>query len=141
MIENSESLFINIHADCQEANAYIDKTLINPVNIFVGVPINFENNLFRIVNPSNLPINFELQSINNPDEKIIEFYPRRGTVRPRSYVEISYRMTYFLCKLINILETRTFKFYDFIKFIKRNAIYKKYFHLKKIKINNFSENN
>lgn len=95
MVQSSESLFINVYADCQEAFAYIDKTLINPANLFVGVPINFENNLVRIVNPSNLPINFEWQTINNPDEKIIEFYPRRGIVRPRSYVEISYRMTYF----------------------------------------------
>lgn len=101
MVQNSDSLFINIHADCQEAFAYIDKILINPANIFVGVPINYENNLIRIVNPSNLPINFEWETLNDPDEKIIEFYPRRGTVRPRSYVEVSYRMTYYMSNLIN----------------------------------------
>jgi len=104
MIQYSESLFINIHADCQEAFAYIDKTLINPVNFFVGVPISFENNIIRIVNPSNLPIDFEWLTVNNPDEKIIEFYPRRGIVRPRSYVEVSYRMTFFLSnyKFLNV---------------------------------------
>jgi len=98
LVQNSESLFINVHADCQEAVAYIDKIHINPLNIFVSVPISFENNTIRIVNPSNLQINFEWDNINNLDEKIIEFYPRKGVVKPRSYVEISYSMTYFMSK-------------------------------------------
>ncbi len=98
MVQHSESLFISIHADCQEAFAYIDKVLINPVNIFVTVPISFENNLIRIVNPSNLPVNFEWENIHSPDEKIIQFYPRKGLIKPRSYVEISYKMIYYMSK-------------------------------------------
>lgn len=94
-VQNSDSYCIRTIADCQESIAYIDKALIRPKNVFVGVPITYENNLLRIINPSNLPINFEWESILDSEEKTIEFYPVKGTVKARSFVEIYYKMTYY----------------------------------------------
>ena len=92
---HSESVFINYHADCQEAFAYLNKTLIFPKSIYVSVPITYENNSFKIINPSNLPINFEWENVNIEDEKFIEFSPVKGTIQPKSYVDISYKMIFY----------------------------------------------
>ena len=72
--------------------------MIKPKNIYVGVPITFNDNAIRIINPSNLPINFEWENIFIPDEKIIEFSPITGTIPPRSFIEIHYKMTFNLSK-------------------------------------------
>jgi hypothetical protein len=98
-VQNSDSYFIRVFADCQECLAYIDKALIRPKNVFVGVPISFENNLLRIINPSNLPINYEWESNFDSEEKTIEFYPVKGTVKARSFVEIYYKMTYYQSRI------------------------------------------
>lgn len=89
---------MNIHADCQESFGFIDKILIKPKNIYVGVPITFNDNTIRIINPSNLPINFEWENIFIPDDKIIEFSPITGKIPPRSFIEIHYKMTFNLSK-------------------------------------------
>lgn len=99
LIENSDSFFINVFADCQEAFAYIDKVFINPSSIYVGVPVKYQNNQVRIFNPSNLPINYEWENVYDQDEKIIEFFPNKGSIKPRSYVEIFYKMTFFISKI------------------------------------------
>lgn len=95
MVMHSDSVFVNYHADCQEAYAYLNKTLILPKDIYVSVPITFENNSLQIVNPSNLPISFEWENLNIEDEKYIEFSPTKGTVPPKSSVVILYRMIFY----------------------------------------------
>jgi len=100
MVMHSESIFVNYHADCQEAFAYLDKTLIIPKTIYVSVPLTFENNCFKLINPSNLPINFEWQNVNIEDEKFVEFSPLSGTIQPKSSVDISYRMIFYSSKFI-----------------------------------------
>jgi hypothetical protein len=99
MVMHSDSVFVNCHADCQEAYAYLSKTLITPKNIYVSVPITYDNNSLKIINPSNLPINFDWENLKIEDEKYIEFSPTKGTVQPKSSVEISYRMIFYLSKL------------------------------------------
>ena len=98
MIKHSDSMFINYHADCQQPLAYLDKNYILPSNIFVNVPLSFEQNILRIINPSNLPINFEWENIKIPEEKLVEFNPISGIIEPNSSVEISFRMIYYSSK-------------------------------------------
>ncbi len=97
---HSESILVNYHGDCQEVFAYLDKTLIIPKSIYVSVPATCENNSFNIINPSNLPINFEWENINIEDEKSVEFYPMKGVVEPKSSVNITFRAIYHLSKMI-----------------------------------------
>jgi len=92
---NSDSLFVNYHADCQQPLAHLDKYYILPKNIFVNLPLSFEQNKLRIVNPSNLPINFEWENVKIPQEKSIEFTPLTGTVMPNSSVDIYFKMIYY----------------------------------------------
>jgi len=99
---HSDSVYINYHADCQEALAYISRTLIAPKSIYVSVPITFENNMLKIFNPSNLPVDFEWENFNIEDEKYIEFSPVKGTVQPRSSIQISYRMIFYSSILLII---------------------------------------
>lgn len=98
MIMHSESLFVNFHADCQQPLAYLDKNYIVPKNIFVNVPISFEHNTIKIINPSNLPINFEWENVKIQEEKYIEFYPQSGIVNPNSSIEIYFKMLYYSSK-------------------------------------------
>lgn len=98
LVLHSDSVFINYHVDCQEAFAYLSKTLISPQSIYVSVPITFEKNNFKIINPSNLPINFEWETINIPEDKFIEFTPSKGVIQPKSALEISYKMIFYSSK-------------------------------------------
>lgn len=95
MIMYSDSIFVNYHADCQESFAYLSQTQILPKNIYVSVPITYENNTFKLVNPSNLQINYEWENINSPDEKYIEFKPMKGVLEPKSEVLIFYKMIFY----------------------------------------------
>jgi hypothetical protein len=89
LVEHSESSFLTMNADCEEAYAYFDQTCIEPREIFVAVPVKHRNNKIKLINPSNLPIHFEWKKIkeNNLD---VSFTPNQGTVNPRSFVEITY---------------------------------------------------
>ena len=98
MIMDSESLFVNYHADCQQVFAHLDKYYILPKNIYVNLPISFEQNKIKIVNPSNLPINFEWENVKIPEEKWIEFIPSSGRVMPNSSMEIHFKMIYYSSK-------------------------------------------
>jgi len=96
MVMHSDSIFVNWHADCQEAFAYLDKTFINPKSIYVSVPVTYDNNSIKIINPSNLPVNFEWENKNIEDDKYIEFSPKKGTIQLKSSVEITYKMLFYL---------------------------------------------
>jgi hypothetical protein len=100
MIENSESYFVNIHADCQEASAYLDTTIIQPSNIYVSVPIRYRDNIINLVNPSNLPIKFRWEEVFKNDEIKVSFSPNVGILPPRSKKEIRFSATYFSSNLI-----------------------------------------
>lgn len=98
---HSDSLLVNYHADCQKPLAHFDKYYILPKNIFVNVPLSFEGNKLKIINPSNLPINFEWENVKIPEEKFIEFTPNTGTVMPGSYIEVYFKMIYYSSNLKN----------------------------------------
>lgn len=95
MIESSESYFINIHADCQEALAYLDTTIIQPSNIYVSVPIKFKDNIINLINPSNLPIKFRWEEVFKNEEIKVSFSPNVGIIPANSKKEIRYSATYF----------------------------------------------
>jgi hypothetical protein len=95
MIKNSESYFVNLHADCQEAFAYIDTTSILPTNIYVSVQINYKENYFQLINPSNLPINFSFDEIDIPDKVEIHLSPNNGKIPPRTAKMIKFNATYY----------------------------------------------
>lgn len=91
MIESSDSLFINLTADCQDGKAYLNKTIFTPQNIYVSVPI---IDKIKIINPSNLPINFKWEEINIADKIKASFYPSKGLIQPRSEKEIKFNIIY-----------------------------------------------
>jgi len=95
MIENSESTYLNVYADVQEAVAYLSTTEITPKNIYVSVPVVYNNNLITLVNPSNIPINFSWRNIMVNDDITAEFIPSTGTVPPKSSLDISYKVLFF----------------------------------------------
>jgi hypothetical protein len=95
MILHSDSIFINYHADCQQPLAYLDRYYILPSNIFVNLPLSFEQNKIKIINPSNLPIHFEWENVKIPEEKLIEFSPKKGKVLPNSSLDIYFTMIYY----------------------------------------------
>ena len=95
MIENSESIFLNIFADCQESYAYVENPIIEPKNIFLSVPIQSNNNIIKLVNPSNLPVRFKWENIFEKDKRIVEFKPHTGLIDPNSYILIEHNITYY----------------------------------------------
>lgn len=95
MIEHSESLFLNIFADCQEAYAYIENPIIRSETITLGIPITVGDNMIKIVNPSNLPINFKWENIYEADKRSCEFIPNSGLIEPNSYVMIKHKIIYY----------------------------------------------
>jgi len=94
MIEHSDSYYININAGCEEAFGYLDTTIIKPDQIFVTVPVTFNSNKFKLINPTNIPLHFNWDEIINDEMKAV-FSPRQGVVPPRSYQEISFEFIFF----------------------------------------------
>ncbi len=99
MIENSKSFYVNLEANCQEAIAYLDTTVIQPNDIYVSVPIRFKDNIIKIVNPSNLPVNFRWEEIFKNEEIKVSFSPNNGVVEPRSVRDIRFSATYYSSKI------------------------------------------
>ncbi len=72
MLQHSDSYFINILADCQEAYAYLDMTVIQPKDIFVSVPIKFMNmkpNIYTLTG-NHIPNSYSSPNINKNKENI-----------------------------------------------------------------------
>lgn len=101
MVENSDSLYLNISADCQEAFAYIQNPLIEPEEIYVSVPFIYKTNYVKLINPSNLAITFEWICKSEKDIIEAEFIPKQGTLEPRSDTLIRYNITYHSSKIKN----------------------------------------
>ncbi len=122
MIENSESYFVNLKADCQEAFAYFDTTVLKPQHIYVSVPLKFNDNYFNLVNPSNLPINFNFEEIDKPDEVEIHFSPKNGTVPPRSSKMIKFNAVYYQSKIILTFKWVLLTIFLHVKYKKCNCL-------------------
>lgn len=103
MVENSNSYHVSIYANVQEAFAYLSYLYINPKAIFLSMPLQHDNNVVDIVNPSNLPVHFEWENINIPDELFVEFYPQSGVVNPKSSFSIKYKIIYYKSGLVDNL--------------------------------------
>ena len=99
MIEHSDSYYININADCEEAFGYLDTTLITSKEIFLTVPLNSH---LKIINPTNIPLHFKWGEVNNEELKAV-FHPKQGLVRPRSFQEIKCEFTFFSIRDVDIL--------------------------------------
>lgn len=95
---NGETKYLRIKANCQFAECFLNKTLLEPEDIFIGTPISHEDNSLTIINPSNLPVNFKWRNINDPDEKQIFFSPQSGIIEPNSSLVIKYEMIFHTSK-------------------------------------------
>lgn len=94
--ENGNTNYFNYIVQCEEAEAYIENTYIIPKEIFLTMPIKTSNNnTIRIINPSNLPINFKWDNIFEADRLIAEFEPNKGTIPPHSTQDITFKIIYF----------------------------------------------
>ena len=112
MVENSESTYINIYGDVQEAIAYLSAIEVIPSNIYVSVPIVYNNNIITLVNPSNIPISFNWKNIFINDDITAEFSPSIGTVPPKSSLDISYKVLFFKIREVDELFTCRIKEMD-----------------------------
>jgi len=97
-VENSESTYLNAYADVQEAVAYLSTTEVVPQNIYVSVPIVYNNNIITLVNPSNIPINFSWRNVFVNEDIIAEFSPSMGVVPPKSSMDITYKVLFYKSK-------------------------------------------
>ena len=95
LAENAESAFINFTAQCEEAFAFIENTMIIPKEIFLTMPIVANNNTITIINPSNLPITFKWDNLFEADRITAEFEPNSGTIPPHSKLNITFKIIYF----------------------------------------------
>jgi hypothetical protein len=59
------------------------------------MPLQNENNIVELVNPSNLPVHFEWDNVHIADELIAEFSPSNGIVNPKSSLRIKYKVIYY----------------------------------------------
>ena len=103
LAENAESAFINFTAQCEEAFAFIENTMIIPKEIFLTMPIVANNNTITIINPSNLPITFKWDNLFEADRITAEFEPNSGTIPPHSKQNITFKIIYFFIAHIDDL--------------------------------------
>ena len=87
--------YINFKAQCEEAQAYIQDTFIIPKEIFLTMPIQHNNNIITIINPSNLPIHFKWDNVFEADKLTAEFEPNTGEIPPHGKVDINFKIVYF----------------------------------------------
>ena len=102
LVKNSQnSGYINFKAQCEEAEAYITETFIIPKEIFLTMPIQHNNNIITIINPSNLPIHFKWDNIYETDKLLAEFEPNKGEVPPHGKIEINFKIIYFFLSSVD----------------------------------------
>ena len=101
-VKNSKSKFIRLEANTQVADCYIDYPYILPDDIFISLPISYNNNSFNMINPSNLPINFKWNNINDKENAgiIAKFHPSKGEIKPMSSMIIKYDIIFY--NIINV---------------------------------------
>jgi len=103
MVENSNSSLVSIYANVQKAFAYLSYLYIRPKAIFLSMPLQHDNNVVDIINPSNLPIHYEWENINIPDELFVEFYPPQGVINPKSSFSVRYKIIYYKSGVVDNL--------------------------------------
>jgi len=93
--------YINFSAQCEEAEAYILDTFIIPKEIFLTMPIQHNNNIITIINPSNLPIHFKWDNVFEADKLSAEFEPNTGEIPPHGKVDINFKIVYFFLSKVD----------------------------------------
>ncbi len=102
LVKNSQyNAYINFKAQCEEAEAYITETFIIPKEIFLTMPIQHNNNIITIINPSNLPIHFKWDNVFEVDKLSAEFEPNTGEIPPHGKVEINFKIIYFFLSSVD----------------------------------------
>ena len=59
------------------------------------MPIQHNNNIITIINPSNLPIHFKWDNVFEADKLTAEFEPNTGEIPPHGKVDINFKIVYF----------------------------------------------
>jgi len=95
--------YINFNIQCEEAEAYIEDTLIIPKEIFLTMPIQHNNNKITIINPSNLPVHFKWDNVFEVDKLTAEFEPNTGEVPPHGKIDINFKIVYFFLSSVDDL--------------------------------------
>jgi len=93
--------YLNFSAQCEEAEAYILDTFIIPKEIFLTMPIQHNNNIITIINPSNLPIHFKWDNVFEADKLSAEFEPNTGEIPPHGKVDINFKIVYFFLSAVD----------------------------------------
>ena len=98
---SDKKCYINFSAQCEEAEAYILDTFIIPKEIFLTMPIQHNNNIITIINPSNLPIHFKWDNVFEADKLTAEFEPNTGEIPPHSKIDINFKIVYFFLSTVD----------------------------------------
>ena len=98
---SAKKCYINFSAQCEEAEAYILDTFIIPKEIFLTMPIQHNNNVITIVNPSNLPIHFKWDNVFEADKLTAEFEPNTGEIPPHGKIDINFKIVYFFLSTVD----------------------------------------
>ena len=93
--------YLNFKAQCEEADAYITETFIIPKVIFLTMPIQHNNNIITIINPSNLPVHFKWDNVFEVDKLSAEFEPNTGEIPPHGKVDINFKIVYFFLSSVD----------------------------------------
>ena len=102
LIKNgSKNAYINFKVQCEEAEAYITETFIQPKEIFLTMPIQHNNNIITIINPSNLPIHFKWDNVFEVDKLSAEFEPNTGVITPHGKVDVNFKIVYFFLSSVD----------------------------------------
>ena len=102
LIKNGQkNAYINFNVQCEEAEAYITETFIIPKEIFLTMPIQHNNNVITIINPSNLPIHFKWDNVFEVDKLSAEFEPNTGEVPPHGKIDINFKIIYFFLSSVD----------------------------------------
>ena len=102
LIKNGQkNAYINFNVQCEEAEAYITETFIIPKEIFLTMPIQHNNNVITIINPSNLTIHFKWDNVFEVDKLSAEFEPNTGEVPPHGKIDINFKIIYFFLSSVD----------------------------------------
>jgi len=106
MVKCGNSLYFQMLADIQKPRVFINRNVIDLGRIYAGVTETVDvggKQSLVIKNYGNLPVIFHWEEKIDPDRIIARFEPSRGTIPPKSEIQIFFSCTVFFGGNINEL--------------------------------------
>lgn len=110
MVEDSDSLFLQVHAEIQKPKVYVNRNTVELGRIYAGVKeiVEYDNGKnksqsLELVNYGNLPVKFKWEEKNEKGRLIAAFEPSEGIIPPKSKARITFEMTVYFGGMIDEL--------------------------------------